>query len=117
MWCVRLQVLNVSLLEGEVMTVEDMGGRESSILANETVLMRGLVVRSWSNQISIRYRSDQQPRSGSLLLLRYQGEVTTQNHTTTHTMTQRSHRSPPYQLLLFYLHLLYTQCTIKLYLK
>lgn len=98
MWCVRLQVLNVSLLEGEVMTVEDMGGRESSILANETVLMRGLVVRSWSNQISIRYRSDQQPRSGSLLLLRYQGEVTTQNHTTTHTRTP-SHRSPPYQLL------------------
>uniref|UniRef100_A0A4W5K911 Seizure related 6 homolog n=1 Tax=Hucho hucho TaxID=62062 RepID=A0A4W5K911_9TELE len=47
----------------------------SSILANETVLMRGLVVRSWSNQISIRYRSDQQPRSSSLLLLRYQAFV------------------------------------------
>ncbi|XP_029556803.1 seizure protein 6 homolog isoform X1 [Salmo trutta] len=72
---IEVQVLNVSLLEGEVMTVEDMGGRESSILANETVLMRGLVVRSWSNQISIRYRSDQQPRSGSLLLLRYQAFV------------------------------------------
>uniref|UniRef100_A0A8C7KIY8 Seizure related 6 homolog n=1 Tax=Oncorhynchus kisutch TaxID=8019 RepID=A0A8C7KIY8_ONCKI len=69
---IEVQVLNVSLSEGEVVTVEDMGGRELSILANETVLMRGLVVRSWSNQISILYRSDQQPRSGSLLLLRYQ---------------------------------------------
>uniref|UniRef100_A0A8C7KI91 Seizure related 6 homolog n=1 Tax=Oncorhynchus kisutch TaxID=8019 RepID=A0A8C7KI91_ONCKI len=72
---IEVQVLNVSLSEGEVVTVEDMGGRELSILANETVLMRGLVVRSWSNQISILYRSDQQPRSGSLLLLRYQAFV------------------------------------------
>uniref|UniRef100_A0A8C8F1C5 Seizure related 6 homolog a n=1 Tax=Oncorhynchus tshawytscha TaxID=74940 RepID=A0A8C8F1C5_ONCTS len=72
---IEVQVLNVSLSEGELVTVEDMGGRELSILANETVLMRGLVVRSWSNQISILYRSDQQPRSGSLLLLRYQAFV------------------------------------------
>uniref|UniRef100_A0A8C7U8U3 Seizure related 6 homolog n=1 Tax=Oncorhynchus mykiss TaxID=8022 RepID=A0A8C7U8U3_ONCMY len=72
---IEVQVLNVSLSEGEMVTVEDMGGRELSILANETVLMRGLVVRSWSNQISILYRSDQQPRSGSLLLLRYQAFV------------------------------------------
>uniref|UniRef100_A0A673XM60 Seizure related 6 homolog n=1 Tax=Salmo trutta TaxID=8032 RepID=A0A673XM60_SALTR len=72
---IEVQVLNVSLSEGEVVTVEDMGGRELSILANETILMRGLVVRSWSNQISILYRSDQQPRSGSRLLLRYQAFV------------------------------------------
>uniref|UniRef100_A0A8C8F1F9 Uncharacterized protein n=1 Tax=Oncorhynchus tshawytscha TaxID=74940 RepID=A0A8C8F1F9_ONCTS len=45
---IEVQVLNVSLSEGELVTVEDMGGRELSILANETVLMRGLVVRSWT---------------------------------------------------------------------
>ncbi|KAM7397735.1 hypothetical protein PAMA_005860 [Pampus argenteus] len=63
-----LTVLNVSVLEGERVTVEDTGGREPFILANESVLMRGLVLRSWSNQISIRFRSDQQHNSGFLLL-------------------------------------------------
>lgn len=67
------QVLNVSVLKGEQVTVEDTGGREPFILANESVLMRGLVLRSWSNQISIRFRSDQQRNSG-FLLLHYQGE-------------------------------------------
>ncbi|KAM4620322.1 seizure protein 6 homolog [Polymixia lowei] len=65
---IEVQVLNVSVLEGEQVTVEDTGGREPSILANETVLIRGLVVRSWSNQISIRFHSERQPHSGSLLL-------------------------------------------------
>uniref|UniRef100_A0A8C9Z444 Seizure related 6 homolog n=1 Tax=Sander lucioperca TaxID=283035 RepID=A0A8C9Z444_SANLU len=67
-------VLNVSVLEGEQVTVEDTGGREPFILANESVLMRGLVLRSWSNQISIRFRSDQQHNSG-FLLLHYQAFV------------------------------------------
>lgn len=71
---IEVQVLNVSALEGEQVTVEDTGGREPSILANETVLMRGLVLRSWSNQISIRFRSEQQSSSG-FLLLRYQAFV------------------------------------------
>ncbi len=63
----------MSVLEGEQVTVEDTGGRESFILANESVLMRGLILRSWSNQISIRFRSDQQHNSG-FILLHYQGE-------------------------------------------
>lgn len=67
------QVLNVSLLEGEQVTVEDTGGREPYILANESVLMRGLVLRSWSNQISIRFRRDQEDKFGSIQL-HYQGE-------------------------------------------
>ncbi|XP_071781512.2 seizure protein 6 homolog [Centroberyx gerrardi] len=65
---IEVQVLNVSVLEGEQVTLEDTGGREPSILANESVLMSGLVVRSWSNQISIHFRSDHQSNSGSLLL-------------------------------------------------
>ncbi|XP_030009684.1 seizure protein 6-like isoform X2 [Sphaeramia orbicularis] len=71
---IEVQVLNVSMLEGEQVIVEDTGGREPSILANETVLLRGLVLRSWSNQISIRFRSDHQSNSG-FLLLRYQAFV------------------------------------------
>uniref|UniRef100_A0A3B4B5H6 Uncharacterized protein n=1 Tax=Periophthalmus magnuspinnatus TaxID=409849 RepID=A0A3B4B5H6_9GOBI len=53
---------------------QDTGGREPSILANESMLMRGLVLRSWSNQISIRFRSDQQSNPG-FLLLSYQAFV------------------------------------------
>uniref|UniRef100_A0A3Q1IAC8 Seizure related 6 homolog a n=1 Tax=Anabas testudineus TaxID=64144 RepID=A0A3Q1IAC8_ANATE len=71
---IEVQVLNVSVLEGEQVTVEDTGGREPFILANESVLMRGLVLRSWSNQISIRFHSDQQHNSG-FLLLHYQAFV------------------------------------------
>lgn len=67
-------MLNASVLAGEQVTVEDTGGRETFILANESVLMRGLVLRSWSNQISIRFRSDQGHNSG-FVGLRYQGEL------------------------------------------
>ncbi|XP_029957684.1 seizure protein 6 homolog isoform X2 [Salarias fasciatus] len=71
---IEVQVLNVGVFEGEQITVEDTGGQEPFILANESVLMRGLVLRSWSNQISIRFRRDQQHSSG-FLLLHYQAFV------------------------------------------
>ncbi|KAI1893393.1 hypothetical protein AGOR_G00123270, partial [Albula goreensis] len=70
---VEIQVLNVSLLEGETVALEDLGGREPSVVANESILMKGLVVRSRSNQIAIRFQSDR-PRPGSFLL-RYQAFV------------------------------------------
>lgn len=60
-------------MEGEHMTMEDTGGREPYILANESVLMTGLVLRSWSNQISIRFHSDQ-PQNSGFIQLHYQGE-------------------------------------------
>uniref|UniRef100_A0AAQ5XGW8 Seizure related 6 homolog a n=1 Tax=Amphiprion ocellaris TaxID=80972 RepID=A0AAQ5XGW8_AMPOC len=66
--------INIHVLEGEQVTVEDTGGQEPFILANESVLMRGLVLRSWSNQISIRFHSDQRHNSG-LVLLHYQAFV------------------------------------------
>ncbi|XP_017268131.1 seizure protein 6 homolog isoform X2 [Kryptolebias marmoratus] len=72
---IEVQVLNVSVMEGEQVTVEDTGGQEPLILANESVLMRGLVLRSWSNQISIRFRSNQRLNTGFLLLLHYQAFV------------------------------------------
>ncbi|XP_046876860.1 seizure protein 6-like [Hypomesus transpacificus] len=68
---IEVQVLNASVSEGEQVTLEDMGGREPSILANQSVLTRGLVLRSWSNQINIHYRSQRPAKRGSLLL-RYQ---------------------------------------------
>nr|XP_046267078.1 seizure protein 6 homolog isoform X3 [Scatophagus argus] len=71
---IEVQVLNVSVLKGERVTVEDTGGREPFILANESVLMRGLVLRSWSNQIAIRFRSDHQHNSG-FVQLHYQAFV------------------------------------------
>ncbi|XP_028277223.1 seizure protein 6 homolog [Parambassis ranga] len=71
---IEVQVLNASVLEGEQVTVEDTGGQEPVLLANESVLMRGLVLRSWSNQISIRFRSEQR-HNAALLLLHYQAFV------------------------------------------
>ncbi|CAF87303.1 unnamed protein product, partial [Tetraodon nigroviridis] len=66
-------VVNVSVLEGEQVTMEDTGGRETFILANESVLMRGLILRSWSSQISIRFHRDQAHNSG-FVGLRYKGK-------------------------------------------
>ncbi|KAK1900650.1 Seizure protein 6 like, partial [Dissostichus eleginoides] len=63
-------VMNVNLSEGDKVVFEDVGQGENSMLANESILMRGLVIRSHSNQISIRFHS-QMPQVGSALL-RYQ---------------------------------------------
>nr|XP_020496633.1 seizure protein 6 homolog isoform X1 [Labrus bergylta] len=70
---VEVQVMNVNLSEGDKVVFEDVGHRENTMLANESILMRGLVVRSHSNQISIRFHS---PRSqAASVLLRYQAFV------------------------------------------
>ncbi|XP_056127247.1 seizure protein 6 isoform X1 [Rhinichthys klamathensis goyatoka] len=67
---VEIQVLNVSLDDGMEAVLEDLGGPVTSILANNSVLSRGLVIRSSSNQISVRFSSEWPARPG-LLLLRY----------------------------------------------
>lgn len=64
--------MNADLLEGDKVAFQDSGQEGNAVLANETILTRGLVVRSHSNQISIRLHS-QKPRPGSILL-RYQGD-------------------------------------------
>lgn len=71
---VRPQVLNVTLVEGENVVLEDLGGLEPSILANKSGLVKGLVVKSSSNQISIHFTGEKRTRTGSLLL-RYRGEI------------------------------------------
>lgn len=70
---VEVQVMNVNISEGDKMVFEDVGQRENSMLANESILMRGLVVRSHSNQLAIRFHSSR-PDSGSVLL-RYRAFV------------------------------------------
>uniref|UniRef100_A0AAQ5XML7 Seizure related 6 homolog a n=1 Tax=Amphiprion ocellaris TaxID=80972 RepID=A0AAQ5XML7_AMPOC len=69
---IEVQV-KVYLAEGSLLS-NSFRGQEPFILANESVLMRGLVLRSWSNQISIRFHSDQRHNSG-LVLLHYQAFV------------------------------------------
>ncbi|KAL0973324.1 hypothetical protein UPYG_G00201950 [Umbra pygmaea] len=71
---IEIQVINMSLYEGERMTFQDLWGGEPSVLANESILMRGLVVRSRSNQITIHFHSQRQSQPGSFLL-RYQAFV------------------------------------------
>ncbi|CAB1412748.1 unnamed protein product, partial [Pleuronectes platessa] len=66
-------VMNVNLSEGDKVVLEDVGYGENTMLANESILMRGLVVRSHSNQISIRFHS-QSSQAGSVLL-RYQSSA------------------------------------------
>ncbi|KAI5626745.1 seizure protein 6-like isoform X1 [Silurus asotus] len=70
---VEIQVMNVSLTEGDSVRFEDLGGREPVVLANESILIKGLVVRSYSNQISVHFHS-QHPCHG-FFLLRYQAFV------------------------------------------
>lgn len=69
---VSLQVMNADLLEGDKVAFQDSGHNENAVLANETILMRGLVVRSRSNKISVRLYS-RRPQPGSILL-RFQGK-------------------------------------------
>uniref|UniRef100_A0A3B3R648 Seizure related 6 homolog n=1 Tax=Paramormyrops kingsleyae TaxID=1676925 RepID=A0A3B3R648_9TELE len=61
-------------IQVSMVTLEDLGCREPLVLANESILMKGLVVRSQSNHIAVRFRSEQRPQPGSFLL-RYQAFV------------------------------------------
>ncbi|KAM8977049.1 seizure protein 6 homolog [Pelodytes ibericus] len=68
---VEIKVQNISLSEGETVTVENLEGVEPVILANESFLMRGQVIRSPTNQVMIRFQSLQQTNQGSFRF-RYQ---------------------------------------------
>ncbi|XP_051542291.1 seizure protein 6-like isoform X2 [Myxocyprinus asiaticus] len=65
---VEIQVLNVSSEDGIKAVLEDLGGPLPSVLANSSVLSRGLVLRSSSNQISVRFSMERANRTASLLL-------------------------------------------------
>lgn len=56
---------NISLAEGETLTVESTGGLEPTLLANESFLMRGQVIRSPANLLTLRFQSPRPPNPGS----------------------------------------------------
>lgn len=63
--------MDVDLLDEDQVIVQDPG-RDGGLLANQSVLTRGLVLRSRGNQLRLRLRLRRsQPAS---LLLRYQGK-------------------------------------------
>ncbi|XP_059827476.1 seizure protein 6 homolog [Hypanus sabinus] len=62
---VELKVKNISLSEGEMLTIEGLDGDEPTVLANESILMKGQVIRSPSNQLSIHFQSIQLRKPGS----------------------------------------------------
>uniref|UniRef100_A0A8C8VKP1 Seizure related 6 homolog n=1 Tax=Pelusios castaneus TaxID=367368 RepID=A0A8C8VKP1_9SAUR len=62
---VEIQVQNISLLEGETVAVEAFGGVEPVVLANESFLMRGQVIRSPINRVSVRFQSPQPAGPGT----------------------------------------------------
>uniref|UniRef100_A0A8C8VKY9 Seizure related 6 homolog n=1 Tax=Pelusios castaneus TaxID=367368 RepID=A0A8C8VKY9_9SAUR len=62
---VEIQVGNISLLEGETVAVEAFGGVEPVVLANESFLMRGQVIRSPINRVSVRFQSPQPAGPGT----------------------------------------------------
>uniref|UniRef100_A0A674IPP0 Seizure related 6 homolog n=1 Tax=Terrapene triunguis TaxID=2587831 RepID=A0A674IPP0_9SAUR len=62
---VEIKVLNISLLEGETVAMETFGGAEPVVLANESFLMRGQVIRSPTNRVSVRFRSPQPASPGT----------------------------------------------------
>ncbi|XP_039364108.1 seizure protein 6 homolog isoform X4 [Mauremys reevesii] len=68
---VEIKVLNISLSEGETVAMETFGSAEPVVLANESFLMRGQVIRSPTNQVCVRFRSPQ-PASPGTFRFRFQ---------------------------------------------
>ncbi|XP_077336515.1 seizure protein 6 homolog isoform X1 [Lithobates pipiens] len=62
---VEIKVQNISLSEGETVTVESLEGVDPVILANESFMMRGQVIRSPTNQVMVRFQSLQTSNLGS----------------------------------------------------
>ncbi|XP_067165865.1 seizure protein 6 homolog [Apteryx mantelli] len=62
---VEIKVQNISLAEGETLTVESAGGLEPAVLANESFLLRGQVIRSPANLVTLRFQSPQPAQPGS----------------------------------------------------
>ncbi|XP_028564502.2 seizure protein 6 homolog isoform X1 [Podarcis muralis] len=62
---VEIRVQNISLAEGETVTVETLGGVEPVALANESFLMRGQVIRGPTNQVVVRFQSSSPANPGT----------------------------------------------------
>ncbi|KAM9320616.1 seizure protein 6 homolog [Gastrophryne carolinensis] len=62
---VEIKVQNISLSDGETVTVESLEGVEPVILANESFMMRGQVIRSPTNQVMVHFQSIHTNNPGS----------------------------------------------------
>ncbi|XP_062382826.1 seizure protein 6 homolog [Sardina pilchardus] len=68
---VEIQVQKVNLSKDESLTILGVGEAEPELLANETIMKEGQVIRSSTNQVQIHYRSLRQTNHG-LFSLHYQ---------------------------------------------
>ncbi|KAG5263252.1 hypothetical protein AALO_G00284300 [Alosa alosa] len=68
---VEIQVQKVNLSKDESLTILGVGEAEPELLANETIMKEGQVIRSSTNQVQIHYRSLRQTNHG-VFSLHYQ---------------------------------------------
>ncbi|KAJ8347357.1 hypothetical protein SKAU_G00287580 [Synaphobranchus kaupii] len=71
---VEIQVKKVNLSKDEFLTILGLEGAGSQLLANETLMSEGQVIRSSTNQVQIYYRS-LQPTSHGVFSLHYRGTI------------------------------------------
>lgn len=69
------QVKSVNLSEGELLSIRGVDGASLTVLANQTLLVEGQVIRSPTNTISVYFRTFQDDGLGTFQL-HYQGRVT-----------------------------------------
>lgn len=72
---VHMQVENISLQEGETITVEGLGGPDPLPLANQSFLLRGQVIRSPTHQAALRFQSLPLSAGPGTFHFRYQGKA------------------------------------------
>uniref|UniRef100_A0A8D2JHS8 Seizure related 6 homolog like n=1 Tax=Sciurus vulgaris TaxID=55149 RepID=A0A8D2JHS8_SCIVU len=65
---VELQVKNVNLSEGELLSIRGVDGATLTVLANQTLLVEGQVIRSPTNTISVYFRTFQDDGLGTFQL-------------------------------------------------
>nr|XP_035978011.1 seizure protein 6 homolog isoform X5 [Halichoerus grypus] len=81
---VEIKVQNISLREGETVTVEGLGGPDPLPLANQSFLLRGQVIRSPTHQAALRFQSLPPPAGPGTFHFHYQAACggVTRNATT-----------------------------------
>ena len=69
------QVKSVNLSDGELLSIRGVDGPTLTVLANQTLLVEGQVIRSPTNTISVYFRTFQDDVFGNFQL-HYQGKLT-----------------------------------------
>lgn len=77
---------SVNLSEGELLSIRGVDGPTLTVLANQTLLVEGQVIRSPTNTISVYFRTFQDDGLGTFQL-HYQGRVAEASETETPSHT------------------------------